>query len=355
MSNVPSLQSSVNPIFPKNDDLIEPAKLRESGLPNDCLSLVLAYVGDPEVYEKFQKNIVEKAYRFIWSSYSEHPLISKDCILWATQYGDREKRVIFVYNCVMPSSFEKNVRCEILAQMEKGLAPLAIGPVLEIAQAAEDANLIKIFPKIIEKIAGQHSEGAEFLKKIKDFDPSKKAKAIRNWMNKHSKLLKEITALDLSKLGLLAVPTEIIAILTNLRQLNLSHNQLTSIPDGIDNLVHLVYVSFSHNQLTELPDEIGRLTNLTTLAVTDNQLTQIPDAIGDIDNLTNLFLSKNQLTTLPEALKDLPLDNLYLWGNPLTNQVKPILDELRDDGCEVFGCKADGIDGESEKSNRLRI
>src|SRR5256885_427368 len=61
-------------------------------------------------------------------------------------------------------------------------------------------------------------------------------------------------------------------------------------------------LDLSGNQLTSLPPEIAKLTNLTSLDLSYNQLTSLPPEIAKLTNLTSLDLRENQLPTPPETL-----------------------------------------------------
>ncbi len=126
------------------------------------------------------------------------------------------------------------------------------------------------------------------------------------------------TELDLSHNQLTTLPPEI-AELTSLTTLNLWDNQLTTLPPEIAELTSLTTLHLSRNQLTTLPPEIAELTSLTTLDLTGNQLTTLPPEIAELTSLTTLNLWGNQLTTLPPEIAELTsLTTLNLWGNQLT-------------------------------------
>ena len=153
----------------------------------------------------------------------------------------------------------------------------------------------------------------------------------------------DATLLDLSDLGLTALPSEI-GQLTNLRALYISHNALTALPPKIGLLTSLRGLYIGHNALTALPPEIGKLTQLTILYAMDNALISLPVEIGNLKNLCVLELGNNQLTNLPyellvemQAQFDRPNCYLFVLQNPLfpsgiemTSSSEAWLDQLRE-------------------------
>jgi hypothetical protein len=161
-----SLQASGAPLFRRNDAPIEPATLLKSGLPNDCLSLVLAYAGDPLVYQGFPNEIVKKAYISIWKSYSEHPLLASRFSIGPTLLERSQKHVMTVYNLVMNFARGKNILPTIHGLMRKGMAPLAAAPIVEVAQFAEDESLLMVFQKLWKRSKGHTQKQQIFLMEL---------------------------------------------------------------------------------------------------------------------------------------------------------------------------------------------
>lgn len=129
--------------------------------------------------------------------------------------------------------------------------------------------------------------------------------------------------LDLSA-GLTHFPEEIYALADTLEVLNLSGNQLDTLPADLSRLHRLRILFCSDNGFRELPECLGdcqRLEmvgfkanriervpaaalppSLRWLILTDNRIEELPSALGLRANLQKLMLAGNRLSALPEAL-----------------------------------------------------
>jgi hypothetical protein len=131
------------------------------------------------------------------------------------------------------------------------------------------------------------------------------------------------TRLNLSG-GLKKFPVEIFDLADTLEILDLSGNQLSSLPDNFPRLHKLRILFCSDNQFTELPAVLGLCPQLSMvgfkanqirkvpaaslskslrwLILTDNQLTELPAEIGQCTQMQKLMLAGNQLDALPEEM-----------------------------------------------------
>merc|ERR1712196_625756 len=106
--------------------------------------------------------------------------------------------------------------------------------------------------------------------------------------------------------------------------LNVSHNELTSLPASIGNLnVESGSLDLSHNNLASLPASMGdNLFVMHNLYLNNNKLTSLPASFAHISfgGNSNLYLNNNKLTSLPASFGNLKLSlsRLYLNNNKLT-------------------------------------
>ncbi len=140
--------------------------------------------------------------------------------------------------------------------------------------------------------------------------------------------LKNLTELNLASNRLTALSPEI-AELKNITKLNLSDNRLAALPPEIAELKNLTELNLDDNWFISLPSEIIKLKNITKLNLASNQLTSLPPEIAELKNLTELTLFHNWVTSLPpEIIKLKNLTTLDLASNQLTS-LPPEIAELK--------------------------
>lgn len=143
------------------------------------------------------------------------------------------------------------------------------------------------------------------------------------------------TVISLSRMGLTSIPTELFSIIQNsdITVLDLSFNNLSNISSLLNQCTNLKEIWLNNNQLTTLPN-LSDL-NLTRINISYNQLSNLSDInsfiidvsynqITTISNLSNntciLALNNNKLSDLPIEICQLPnLQVLNICNNLITD------------------------------------
>ncbi|WP_162889509.1 NEL-type E3 ubiquitin ligase domain-containing protein [Pseudomonas parafulva] len=136
-----------------------------------------------------------------------------------------------------------------------------------------------------------------------------------------------VSALTLRRLHLSSVPADFLPRFVNLRRLDLGHNLLMCIPEGIESLTQLTWLNLVSNHI--VLDEPGmarlsRLTRLRELDMAHNPLTRVPP-IACMPDLRRLSLRDTGLTELPvQAYMHWSLEDIDLRDNRL-DELSPTL------------------------------
>ncbi|KAK9532093.1 hypothetical protein VZT92_009496 [Zoarces viviparus] len=115
----------------------------------------------------------------------------------------------------------------------------------------------------------------------------------------------EIEALNLGNNSLQELPDGLGSTLNNLRILVLRRNKFSTVPRVVFELVQLVELDMSHNCLRSLSEGVGQLKVLKKLCVSHNKIQTLPAQIGALRSLEELDLSFNDLHDLPGSFSDL--------------------------------------------------
>ncbi|XP_074511691.1 volume-regulated anion channel subunit LRRC8D isoform X1 [Sebastes fasciatus] len=133
------------------------------------------------------------------------------------------------------------------------------------------------------------------------------------------KRMVDLTELLLQDCRLERLPSALLA-LTNLRTLDLQHNNLRTLEELLS-LAHLRRLSclrLAYNRVLALPASVGVLRGLELLDLSNNQLQSLPPALFTLRRLRRLLLAGNLLEVLPAEVKALQLlTELDLSGNRL--------------------------------------
>ena len=130
--------------------------------------------------------------------------------------------------------------------------------------------------------------------------------------------------------------------LVNLKELDMSENEIETVPDSWDSLhslaelklasnsistlsrgfctglmtKNLVLLNLSKNKIKLLPNYLCQLRQLVTLTLDSNLLPLLPPSIGNLTKLKHLSACDNQIKLLPGSFLRLRLDTLELSNNP---------------------------------------
>ncbi|ELP86979.1 podocan precursor, putative, partial [Entamoeba invadens IP1] len=110
-----------------------------------------------------------------------------------------------------------------------------------------------------------------------------------------------LLSVDLSNNEITSIPKEISAF-KSLTHFRVMANRLTCLPNNIVTLTCLRHLDLNANQFTSFPVQISNLTTLEELQMIQNQLTEIPDCIGNLTNLQRISFTANNLKALPKSL-----------------------------------------------------
>lgn len=132
--------------------------------------------------------------------------------------------------------------------------------------------------------------------------------------------------INMSKMALNELPSEICQFQSSLKTLNVSLNKLSVLGPEIGGFVSLTHLNLSTNLLLDLPAEIMNLKNLLELNVMQNRFTLIPRCVYSLESLEHLLASGNKIEKIEvdELRKLTKLSTLSLQNNNIA-QVPPQL------------------------------
>ena len=108
-------------------------------------------------------------------------------------------------------------------------------------------------------------------------------------------------------------------MLKNLKELILTRNHISILPDAISDLENLQDFDISeNNEFNHLPQNIGKLKSLESLTIDDCSVNELPNSFSELDSLKFLYLKNCKFTVLPKQLNKLKsLSDLSMRNNDL--------------------------------------
>ncbi|KOB68881.1 Leucine-rich repeat-containing protein 57 [Operophtera brumata] len=138
-------------------------------------------------------------------------------------------------------------------------------------------------------------------------------------VKQHYETASKTGVLQLSDYKLKEVPPEVLNLSEILRNLDLSKNRISALPDDISRLKHLKLFNLDTNKLHTLPNSIVNMKKLEVLNISNNLVTALPLSFSNLSNLKQVYLNNNNLVFFPLQLLGLPnLEVVELSNNKIT-------------------------------------
>ncbi|KZC11511.1 Leucine-rich repeat-containing protein 20 [Dufourea novaeangliae] len=139
--------------------------------------------------------------------------------------------------------------------------------------------------------------------------------------------------LDLSECQLMQVPDAVYHLMrhTELKRCDLSGNVITKIPPKFAVKFSLITeLNLSHNQMSKLPEELSELQALERLNISHNTFIALPPVTCRIPQLKHLHANNNSILDIDvERIRHAPvLEFIDLQANPLTRRMHDLLGTL---------------------------
>lgn len=127
-------------------------------------------------------------------------------------------------------------------------------------------------------------------------------------LKQHYETASKTGVLQISDQKLKDIPHEVINLCEVLRNLDLSKNKLSVVPDSISKFKHLKQLNLECNKLECLPDTLANVSKIELINVSNNLISSLPAAYCSLSNLKQIYLSGNKFAAFPKQL--LGLKNL---------------------------------------------
>lgn len=97
--------------------------------------------------------------------------------------------------------------------------------------------------------------------------------------------------------------------------LDLSGQNLSSLPPEIKKLTKLAQINLSKNNFTEFPPLLYEFKNLSVIDLSNNNISVFPEKVWQMEGLTSILLSNNNISSLPLPKQFTTVKTLWIDGN----------------------------------------
>lgn len=138
-------------------------------------------------------------------------------------------------------------------------------------------------------------------------------------VKQHYEIASKTGVLQISDHKLKEVPLEVFNLCEVLRNLDLSKNKISFLPDDIAKLKHLKLFNLDTNKLQKLPDSMVNMKKLEVFNISNNCIISLPMSFSNLSNLKQVYLNNNSFKYFPLQLLGLPnLEVVELSNNKIT-------------------------------------
>jgi Leucine-rich repeat (LRR) protein len=121
---------------------------------------------------------------------------------------------------------------------------------------------------------------------------------------------------------------------SKLKNLNFNNNQLSSLPESLEQFRCLEKLDFSHNQLTKIPLLLFQHKKLEFFYFSQNKIDFLPNDLSKMRNLAYLNFNSNQIKSLPMMLP-IGIKKCNYEDNPIPKEDIEIFELLFPEGNEL--------------------
>lgn len=138
-------------------------------------------------------------------------------------------------------------------------------------------------------------------------------------LKQHYDTASKTGVLQLSDCKLKEIPFEVHNLCAILRNLDLSKNKITNIPEDISKFKLLKQLNLDTNKIESLPNSLSNLNKLELLNLSNNLMSFLPESFSKLSNLKQVYLNHNRLKVFPVQLFGLQnLEVVELSNNKIT-------------------------------------
>ncbi|XP_016144455.1 leucine-rich repeat-containing protein 20 isoform X1 [Sinocyclocheilus grahami] len=167
-------------------------------------------------------------------------------------------------------------------------------------------------------------------------EPNRMAQAVANVARRINATVEEQRdSLDLSDCGLVSFPDGVFKMIRsctdNIQKISLANNQIKALSNKFFlTFTQLREVDLQGNVLTTLPEAVGNMQHLISMDLSRNKLRVFPERLTDVSSLQHISVEENQITELPmEKLSLMPaLKSVDVRCNPLTPEAASVPDHF---------------------------